>query len=431
MIHTMFLTWQPRKEEHAKDYNTAFWRCSHDAEINNPFTQKDLKVRANTDFSTEGVIFYLPKVNPEGSTGNEDITPWVFMLFVNPSKLLGRDARTDLYTGNSFYPLLRQRFNSVIEGINTKMGGWRLPFWDSWNLSRIDYCYNIQLENQGRVLDYIRLLKKGRIPWQYLTTDRKYDGRGNYTDACRYPRLLSINKKWQHSHYILGESVNINIYDKFSEIQKESSRKPSKKDLEDTDGILRFEIQFKPKKTRSQASDKKRAYKKYSGAQTVHKAPYLYMSAAEAKKYVLYYARQLETGKNIPYRKYTVTRDMLAGSGLKKYKDLGLWVIDMLTKQNMGLWKLRELYASFGRDIPKNPNAHRPYGTKEDSDKRRSEFDRCIRAMRDSGINPVTIPDKPGKGQYKGMGDSLPSVLHLLNTAIAEEEEREKQRMSC
>lgn len=111
-----------------------------------------------------------------------------------------------------------------------------------YKLQRIDYCVNFYLDeliNQGSPELIMELIKKSNIP-----TD--------YEEYMKYDKTAHRMKSPDDSFYLKNNSVNVNCYNKYADLQQRSEDRKSKGlggisqvTLDEARGIIRFEVQFK------------------------------------------------------------------------------------------------------------------------------------------------------------------------------------------
>lgn len=121
-----------------------------------------------------------------------------------------------------------------------------LKDFDHYNLNRIDYCINFDLDelapecNPERI---IKLVKRSNIPPHYI-------------EWTKYDSVAHRKKSQPGSFYLTCPSVNINCYSKYMQLQERLRENQSKgyppiplSTLDAARGIIRFEVQCKYHKT--------------------------------------------------------------------------------------------------------------------------------------------------------------------------------------
>lgn len=109
---------------------------------------------------------------------------------------------------------------------------------DAFYIHRIDYCVNIDLKFRYAVDEYMRLLKKGRCPYN---TKRKLE----YSESGK--RMVPT----KNSFTIFSDSSEFAVYDKNSQLQEEN-RKYSESEIKRAEGIIRIEYRAKRAKIRNE-----------------------------------------------------------------------------------------------------------------------------------------------------------------------------------
>lgn len=189
-----------------------------------------------------------------------------FISIINPMKLIGSHSRLALYTGAELYQAIVTAFKEAME----KMKMSYVSDFSTWTVKRIDYCTNIYLPSQDFVVEYLKLLQHGKIPYQYLQAyednynklqkERNLEGKTLYDknrnvippkgiqtyDSRLYREMhpdQGINEQKWGSYWVLGVNDAINIYNKYDQLSKQENVNPEY--LEESKPLLRIEKQIK------------------------------------------------------------------------------------------------------------------------------------------------------------------------------------------
>lgn len=140
---------------------------------------------------------------------------------------------------NNFVELFNtQNYDNLKKKINKlfKDKSKYLPLIDELNLSRLDFCLNVELENQQQVKAYIKISRCAVIP-EHLKQRVYYDKVSKRTKALKDDITVYINNY-----------IEVSIYNKFMQMKKEEKKIYSDEDLNTAENILRIEIRCMKKK---------------------------------------------------------------------------------------------------------------------------------------------------------------------------------------
>lgn len=246
-----------------------------------------------------------------------------------------------------------------------------LKDFESYSLSRIDYCINFDLVD----------LMIGCDPEAYMVLIKQADIPHHFTEYVEYRGTTHRKKPGEYSFYLMNNSVHINCYAKHYQLQTQFPLAPG---IDDSLDVVRFEIQC------------------------------LYLKTRYLQK------RIQDCGDDFARRLFVMLSDEMCEKIITSYyyKTIGLgdyYSLDEARKiiqskhfhQNKEERLLKALkLVSTHRGIPK-AKAHL-------SEQDLVEFKRSVRDLGEMGVNPITIPR-----EWK--------IKHLPNLLTAYLEERERQ----
>lgn len=205
-------------------------------------------------------------------------------------------------------------------------------------IHRIDYCVNIDVGDRALVKTYMRLMKKGCYPYK-MRRRREYSESGH----------RSVPTK--DSFTVFSKTVELAIYDKCTQMEKES-KKYNKKDLWAAEGMIRIELRVKRPKIRYDAKTN-RCEDTRSQLEMVSKI---------ANKNIPRYLKSAYgTGKFVKYEK---AKRLIQESGyIKRTKEMLLNFLQEVSSKD--LEKAKEIY--------------------------REDFNKCMKRFNELGISPITI----------------------------------------
>lgn len=240
---------------------------------------------------------------------------------------------------------------------------------DNFNITRIDYCINIFLEDQNEVKQYLKLLSMGDIPHKH---GAKFVKSAKGIKGC----------------YYTNKSININFYNKLEQMLAHNDntrleeKKYTKDELDEAQNILRLEVQCKS------CLFNRKSFKRMYGDNRK-----LYFSEVIAKDFIHKYL--VEISQNGDYYKKTKVENAIdrqrpvkfnsnqrkKGSGYKN-------MLNLFKQVNMpnckGLWKCRQ-------SMDKNEQR---------------KIDKTLQRFDSIGVNIITIPVRYNK-------DKLPNLWKI------------------
>ena len=232
---------------------------------------------------------------------------------------------------------------------------------DDWKLRRIDYALDIK---PGNVPLYIKLLQRGDKPHSYSISDGNRSHRDNSCD------------------YACG-SLELSFYDKHHE--RSTSYGVSQRQIDESVGILRFEMRSKTRKIRSLAG--------LGGWEDLSLASCQQGSAAIAAQMQKYLERCCRKGDY--YTLAEARRRVNATPWTNPKKARAIEALELVNEKR-SIWRARESL---------EPSAQK-------------SFDTRLKHLESISINPVTIPERDGRGIQ-----SLPSLLSLFEEKLTEWEQ--------
>ena len=238
---------------------------------------------------------------------------------------------------------------------------------DLYKLKRIDYCVNFYLPELGigcSRTQIMELIKRGNVPKYY--NERKY-----YSD--KYHRKVSPDD----SFYLKSNSVVINCYDKYSQMEKKYPDNPC---FSDSHNVIRFEIQCKYTKVYNMA-------KKLTNTDNISNFRLL---NDDITKEVIdkYYKRIIRVGD------YYTLADVIHQIKIRKFRK---------PKEDRLIDTLKRINRCRGISKAKS----------ELQENKVDEFNQSLRELSYIGINPVTIP-REWNVKY------IPNLIHEYYNIVGE-----------
>ena len=108
-----------------------------------------------------GIIIFIKKYK------QDEYNHHVLYYRVNPRRVLENHNYIGIFNSKNIDKLIK-KFNILIKTVSPF-----LPEFDSCNISRIDYCSNVELNDQAVIDSYINLLKRGYFPSKYTIKNIK------------------------------------------------------------------------------------------------------------------------------------------------------------------------------------------------------------------------------------------------------------------
>lgn len=156
---------------------------------------------------------------------------YVIDYIINPSRLCGNDSFLALYLHDISIDI-PARINNLLLGKSKY-----LPLADECNLTRCDFTFDVKMNSEKAVKDYIKLLNRAYIP----------NGFERYMIYSRSSKRAVLSKN--DFNTFIKNRINIQIYNKKEAILDHNRRSIKKHrystaDIEQTKGIVRFEIRL-------------------------------------------------------------------------------------------------------------------------------------------------------------------------------------------
>ena len=280
--------------------------------------------------------------------------------------------RTDLFSFSSGeWKSFEENFNGImreLENILSSGSGLPLtmPSFEKWKVKRIDYCMNLKLSNLAMVEQYIAMLKHCDVPSSMIKKHKTRSG------AIRYlyhgKSLQERDRDRKYSFYVVGDSVNINIYSKYHELLEGEHAGITDEELKAARPVLRFEIQTKQRKinyVRRISTNPCRSWIPYNRLQA-------YMSPSLAKSIPREYAKIIDSYGAHEEKQNVLKRIEAAGHRTKETKERLHKAIDEINRKGGSIYRAKQEAGN----------------TKQ--------FRSLLAIMKKEKINPVTIRDRAG-----------------------------------
>lgn len=199
--------------------------------------------------ANKGIRIFLKKASYEknikhkdeikSGAENEYCMYYEIALNINPERMFDELNYIDMVNGSD-YPKIKKRFRkimSVLKEVYKNASVSRRPFIyhniENYLVHRIDYCVNLKIED---VKKYMKLIKRADI----------IDGFNQHLYEKLKGMPTAIN-----SYYFVYKNVTINFYDKKAQMENDSYFSIRGVDIEDANGIIRFEVQCNIRKVYS------------------------------------------------------------------------------------------------------------------------------------------------------------------------------------
>ena len=163
--------------------------------------------------------------------GKNNLRIYRVQAIINPKVLLSKDKDYIGITTESDIHEIKDAFNNVARKISPILGSF-----DSYSISRVDYCGNFYLEELKIPCTperMMKLIKMGDIP-------------AHYVEWTKYDNTSRRKKTNPSSFYLVSGSVVVNCYDKGAQLKNDEKHPCQNK--EDAEDLIRFEIQYKNRK---------------------------------------------------------------------------------------------------------------------------------------------------------------------------------------
>lgn len=170
-----------------------------------------------------GIIIFIKKYK------QDEYNHHVLYYRINPRRVLENHNYIGIFNSKNIDKLIK-KFNILIKTVSPF-----LPEFDSCNISRIDYCSNVELNDQAVIDSYINLLKRGYFPSKY--TIKKYKNEKSKRNT------LSKN-----GITITGNNgIEVTYYNKYRQLKEKN---PKCRYIDNSKKIIRIEIRCFKKKVR-------------------------------------------------------------------------------------------------------------------------------------------------------------------------------------
>lgn len=178
---------------------------------------------------------------------NDRITIHGVKAVITPKVLLNKDYITasnekDIESFKALFNAEATRISPILRNI------------ESYSMSRCDYCLNFDLKELKIPCTsekMMTLIKRGNVP--------KY-----FFEMTKYDKTSHRKKTDKNSFYLESGSVTVNCYDKYAQLMNDENHPCPNK--EDSEGIIRFEVQCKYRKLYSMSKNNARILSEISDA---------------------------------------------------------------------------------------------------------------------------------------------------------------------
>jgi len=306
-------------------------------------------------FKNDGIIILMRKcknVYASAQFGSE-IYNCSMEVRLNPKRLLEVDEYVQVAQSND-YEEICVRFTKVMRPLHKKLmksesrDQYSLDAIECYRVKRIDYCVNIRTEYCCR---YIDLIRKAAIPPCFEL-------------VMEMDQRAKRRKPHKQCHYIKSQSVVVNIYNKDYQMNKEFAQYER---LEDAENIIRVEIQCHAPKT----NNMKQQYG-WASKEIIH-----FIDPELVHKMIFDYYKK-SVGFEDYYSLDEARRQVEATNFRKSTKKEMIELLELISRK---------------RSVPQALEA---YCSEAKTDDERFDdlkrFNKLIRKIKESGINPVTIP---------------------------------------
>ncbi len=294
----------------------------------------------------EYCIYYIKK--EKGITwtvrfcnNNTDFKYYQVIAKINPKILIGTDDYITAATENDLSKILFEFKRSAAQ-ISEQLADMEL-----YRFQRIDYCINFDLEELEREYEplfFMNLIQRSNEPVYFK-------------EKKEYSDISHRRKRYIESFYLKSNSVTINCYCKYMQLQKQFPNCPN---IEQSKYIIRFEIQCSYKKIYNMIYQKKEFM-------SFEHMFYELLSDKQAK-YIIerYYKKTIMMGDYYTLKEAKKKIELNCYSEKKKKYFIDVLVI---IAKSRGVMKAKEKL----------------------SKEERIKFEKALKELQKIGINPVTL----------------------------------------
>lgn len=324
------------------------------------YSRKERNLQIYQDKNKDWIIKFHPK--DEGIKWSIRPDVWlngfqeyvdIINVTINP-KILARNYDYITAATYSEINMAISRFNCQSKAISPS-----LRTFDCYQLTRIDYCVNLDIGE----------LAPGCSPDQVMNLIKRGDIPPDYEEWAEYDSISHRSKSKPGSFYLVNNSVTINCYSKYMQLQERSRKNQDKgyppvlqSALDAAQNIIRFEIQCKYRKTYALSYNAKK-----SGDNNCNKYKEL-LSPFNCVKIVSdYYKKTIGEGDWYTLQK---ALSIIKAKYFNIQKEQRLISVLQSVNQCRSIHKAKTSY----------------YGHEQDA------FKRTLNELSSLGINPVTIP---------------------------------------
>lgn len=332
----------PVKSDSSKTYPVVFTRYYY-TEMYKGLSWRLMKRYSSPRYTGHVTYHYDNPDDPDNP--REEDRPCSITAKINPKYLVKRDTKYTTAADSSYIEPMIEKFNHEASKISPI-----LEEFDSYSLSRNDYCINFDLANleiNSFPETYMNLIKQGDIP-PHFTEYKKYDEND-----------VSHRKKSDgDSFYLKNKSLNINCYNKYAQMKKQD---PDNPDLEKYRYIIRFEIQCKYLKIRYMM-------KQIKDCDGIKEVLHALLDDDVCTKILLnYYNKTIGMGD---YYSLKDARNIVKSKNYHRNKESRLIAALELVSKRRGIFHAKSHLDG----------------------KKLDEFKRSIKDLGEIGVNPVTLP---------------------------------------
>lgn len=187
--------------------------------------------------SEQGIVIKMHRIKKKSYYG------YLITYRISARRVIENDNYIGLFNTKN-YGALRKKVDALLQEKYEL-----LPKLRACGLHRLDFCINAELENQEQVKAYIRTAKRANVP-------------SKLERSVIYDKVSKRKKPTKDDCTVrASEYVEISIYNKFRQMEKEKSGIYSKSEMEKAHNIVRIEIRC--------MEEKIKALKKKYGIETV------------------------------------------------------------------------------------------------------------------------------------------------------------------
>lgn len=312
----------------------------------------------------------ITDIYPRKAITRSEYTYYYCVIIINLQRITNNGQKTiETYDNEDDFTALSRNFSKYISLV--------LPAHsclNGWSVQRIDYNIDLKMQYEN-VEKYITLLQRGGKAYSWKVHEL-------FEDKSKRKKSKHGQRKTTHpkgSILFENKQYNVNIYDKYRERLASQQERGiiDERELQESKGVLRIEIQAKKNKVRTLKSKYEIAEKTVENYARYDIAEPLIMQvlkdiAGETDYYSMERAINKITQSNIK----GTTKDDIVG-------------FLRLVNNNRSLWKAKKKYNG------------------------KTKLETVLKRLDKLNINPVTLPRSFGS-------DEMPNLFHIVGAKIAE-----------